>query len=137
MRFLSPFMQQQNTANSQSQRMKLQTTVLIQPDRRTQSVIVTAAKDMMEEISGVIKDLDKGDAGNQVVTAFNIGEADPAILEQALSGLFYTPNKPSSSSTQVTTALSSRTTANNNSQASSTTQSTTTGAGSTGTTGIR
>ena len=60
MRFMPPWMQQQTPPDDQSQRMKLQTTVLIQPDRRTQSVIVTASKDMMEQIEGVIKDLDEG-----------------------------------------------------------------------------
>jgi type II secretory pathway component GspD/PulD (secretin) len=135
-RFLPPWMQQQTSANNQSQRMKLQTTVTIQPDRRTQSVIITASSNMMEQITGVIQDLDRGNEGNQMVTAMPIGGADPATVQQALSILFYSANKPPTSSTTTSSVLTSRATANNNSQAT-TIQTQTTGLGSTGTTGIR
>jgi type II secretory pathway component GspD/PulD (secretin) len=134
MRFM-PFMQSQVAANSQSQRMKQQTTVLIQPDRRTQSVIITAARDMMDELEGVIKGLDEGNQGNQIFTAMPIGNADPATVVQALSGLFYSANKPSTTSTTTTSALTSRVTANENSQATAI-QSSTTGVGSTGSSGL-
>ncbi len=136
MRFMPPWMQQQTSANNQSQRAKLQTTVLVQADRRTQSVIVTASKDMMEEIAGVIRGLDEGNAGVQMVTAMPIGGADPATVQQALSILFYSANKPPTSSTTTSSVLTSRATANNNSQAT-TIQTQTTGMGTTGTTGIR
>jgi type II secretory pathway component GspD/PulD (secretin) len=136
MRFLPPWMQQQTSANNLSARMKQQTTVLVQPDRRTQSVIVTASKDMMEEISGVIRGLDEGPQGVQMVTAMPIGGADPATVQQALNILFYSANKPPTSSTTTSSVLASRATANQNSQASAI-QSTSTGTGTTGTTGIR
>jgi type II secretory pathway component GspD/PulD (secretin) len=136
MRFMPPWMQPQSSANNMSGHMKQQTTVLVQPDRRTQSVIVTASKDMMEEISGVIRGLDEGPQGVQMVTAMPIGGADPATVQQALNILFYSANKPPTSSTTTSSVLASRATANQNSQASAI-QSTSTGTGTTGTTGIR
>jgi type II secretory pathway component GspD/PulD (secretin) len=137
MRFMPPWMQPQSSANNMSARMKQQTTVLVQPDRRTESVIVTASRDMMEQIAEVIKGLDEGNEGIQEVTAMPIGGADPATVQQALSVLFYSANKPPTSSTATTSVLASRATANQNSQASAVQTTTTGGMGSTGTTGIR
>jgi type II secretory pathway component GspD/PulD (secretin) len=129
MRFMPPFMQpQQSAGNSQSTRMKRETTVMCVPDRRTQSVIVSASKDMMEQIKGVIEDLDQGTQGVQKVTALDLGAADPATAEQTLAGLFSSANNSrNQSSTQTQTPLANRYTGNANSQ---TTTTQTTGGGS-------
>jgi type II secretory pathway component GspD/PulD (secretin) len=133
MRFMPPFMQPQSSANSQSARMKRETTVMCVPDRRTQSVIVSASKDMMEQIKGVIEDLDQGTKGVQKVTALDIGAADPATVEQTLAGLFSSANNSrNQSSTQTQTPLANRYTGNANSQ-STTTQTTGGGSSSLGT----
>jgi type II secretory pathway component GspD/PulD (secretin) len=136
MRFMPPWMQQQPAANSQSSRMKRETTVTVVPDRRTQAVLVSASKDMMEQIDGVIKGLDEGGQGVQTVKVLDIGAADPATVETVLAGLFAPPNRPSSSSTLTETPLTSRYTGNANTQSSSaqslTTGNTTGGTGSTG-----
>jgi type II secretory pathway component GspD/PulD (secretin) len=127
-------MGQQPAANSLTPRMKLQTTVMVVPDRRTQSVLVSASKDMMEQIDGVIKDLDKGDAGDQIVTAIDFGAADPYTVQETMSGLFSSPNSKTANTTQTATPLSSRATGNANSQTTAA-QSSAAGSGSTGTGG--
>jgi type II secretory pathway component GspD/PulD (secretin) len=135
----NPFgMGQQSAASSESPRMKRETTVMVVPDRRTQSVIVSASKDMMEQIDGVVKDLDKGDQGVQIVTVIDFGGADPATVQETLAGLFSSATSKNQSSTLTATPLANRYTGNANSQ-STTTQSTTgssSGIGG-GTTGIR
>jgi type II secretory pathway component GspD/PulD (secretin) len=132
MRFLPPWMQQQPSANnSQSQRMKRELTVTVVPDRRTQSVIVTASKDMMEQIDGVIKDLDQGTQGVQHVTALDFGGADPATVEQTMAGLFMSANsRNQQSSSQTQTPLANRYTGNANQQTTTAQTTTTTGMGS-------
>ena len=121
-RFTPPWMQQQSTGNNKSDRMKQQSSVLAVADRRTESVIVTASRDQMVQIKGMIAQLDEGTTGMMHVTAIPLESADPAAVEQTITGLFL--NQGTASSSQTTTALSARTTGNNNSQSSSTTSST-------------
>jgi type II secretory pathway component GspD/PulD (secretin) len=117
MRFMPPWMQQQPAGSSESARMKRETTVMVVPDRRKQAVIVTASRDMMEQIEGVIKDLDEGTEGVQVVTALDFGAADPATVEETLLGLFSSANSSKTpTSTQTATPINNRYTGNANSQ---------------------
>jgi type II secretory pathway component GspD/PulD (secretin) len=106
----------QPSGNSLTPRMKLQTTVMVVPDRRTQSILVSASRDMMEQIDGVVKDLDKGDQGVQIVTALDFGAADPATVEQTLAGLFSSANSKAPTTTQTATPIGNRYTGNANSQ---------------------
>jgi type II secretory pathway component GspD/PulD (secretin) len=137
-RFLPPWMQQQNPGSSLSPRMKREQTVTVVADRRIQAVTVSASKDTMEQIAGVIKDLDEGNEGNQMVKVMDIGAADPATVENYLAGLFGSTSRPTTSSSQSQTALSARGQANNNSQATAV-QSATTGSssGGMGSSGLR
>jgi type II secretory pathway component GspD/PulD (secretin) len=128
-RFTPPWMQQQPTGAAKSDRMKQQSSVLAVADRRTESVVVTASRDLMVEIKGMIAQLDEGDRGMTHVTAFHLGSADPAAVQQTMAGLLLSTG--SSSSSQTTTALSARTTGNNNSQ-STTSSSTASGFGTGG-----
>jgi type II secretory pathway component GspD/PulD (secretin) len=135
MRF-GPFMPIQSSGSSQSQRMKRETTVMAVPDRRTQSVMVSASRDMMEQIKGVVEDLDQGNQGVQIVTVLDIGGADPATVQETLQGLFSSQNNSrSSSSTTIATPLANRATGNANAQTTAAQNSTTSGStsGSTGT----
>jgi type II secretory pathway component GspD/PulD (secretin) len=132
MRFMPPFMQQQSSGNSQSQRMKRELTVMVVPDRRTQSVIVSASKDMMEQIKGVVEDLDQGTEGVQKVTALDFGGADPATVEQTLIGLFSSANSKAPTSTQTATPIGNRYTGNANSQTTTAQTLSTSTTGSTG-----
>jgi type II secretory pathway component GspD/PulD (secretin) len=109
---------------------------MVVPDRRTQSVIVSASKDMMEQIKGVVEDLDQGTEGVQHVTALDFGGADPATVEQTLIGLFSSANSKAPTSTQTATPIGNRYTGNANSQ-STTAQTLNSATGTTGSTGVR
>jgi type II secretory pathway component GspD/PulD (secretin) len=123
-----PFGPMQNSANSsQSTRMKRQSTVSAVADKRTQSVVVTASKNSMGQIKGLIASLDEGNQGMTHVTAISLSGADPSSVQLTLAGLFQ--SQGSTSSSQTESALSARTQANNNNQ-SSATSSTTSGFGS-------
>ncbi len=131
-RFAPPWMQQRGgSENNKSERMKAQTSVIAVADKRTESVIVTAAKDLMPEIKGMIDQLDQGRAGKMHVSAFALDAADPASVQLTLMGLFNNSGT-SSSSTSSQTALSARGTANNNAQSSTSSTTTTSGFGGSG-----
>jgi type II secretory pathway component GspD/PulD (secretin) len=105
------------SAANQSPRMKRQLTVMVVPDRRTQSVLVSASKDMMAQIQAAVEVLDLGKEGVQHVTALDFGGADPATVEQAMTGLFLSANsKNQPSSTASQTPIGNRFIGNANSQ---------------------
>jgi type II secretory pathway component GspD/PulD (secretin) len=111
---------QQSAGNeSQSTRMKRQTAVAVVADRRTQSVIVTASKDMLDQVQRVVKDLDQGAQGVQLVTTLDFGAADPATVQETMAGLFSSANSRSQNTTQTATPLANRYTGNANSQTTS------------------
>jgi hypothetical protein len=99
-----PMEQQPSSNGSQSTRRKRQSTVLVVADRRTQSVIVTAAGDMMD-----------------------FGGADPATVQQTMAGLFSSADGRSQNTTQTATPLANRYTGNANSQTTSAQSSTSSG----------
>jgi len=126
----NPFQQQGSSSSAQSTRAKRQSTVLAVADRRTESVIVTASKDLMTEIKGVIADLDESASGVQHVYALAIESADPSSVQETMTALF--AGTQAKSQTTTTTALQARMTANNNSQSSTTSTSSGFGSGSSG-----
>jgi type II secretory pathway component GspD/PulD (secretin) len=128
MRFLPPWMQQQNSANNKSERMTRQTLVRAVPDMRTASLAVTASKDQMEQITGMIEELDKNPAMVQHVHAIVLNNADPVTVQAAMTALFAGANTKASTTTQNTSALQSRETSAAQSQ--TTTSSSTSGFGS-------
>jgi type II secretory pathway component GspD/PulD (secretin) len=79
-----------NTAASgdQSDRMKKQTKVLAVADNRTRSVVVTAARDTMEQIGKMVEQLDNDPARQQKVFVFEVQNTDPEAVQQALQDLF-------------------------------------------------
>jgi len=122
-------LQQSSSGNpGQSSHRQRQTTVLVVPDRRTQSIIVTASKDMMEQVKSIVQDLDRGGQGVQKLTALNFGGADAATVQETMSGLFSGANSRGTTSTLAATPLGNRYSGNANSQ--STTSSTTASVGS-------
>jgi type II secretory pathway component GspD/PulD (secretin) len=130
-----PFgMGQQNAGEAQSQRMKRELTVMVVPDRRTQSVIVSASKDMIEQIDGVIADLDQGTQGVQHVTALDFGGADPATVQETMAGLFSSANSKAPTATQTATPINNRYTGTANSM-TTTAQTLSTSSTSTGVSG--
>jgi type II secretory pathway component GspD/PulD (secretin) len=85
-----PFGQGGNTTSSgdTSDRMKKQTKVLAVADNRTRSVVVTAARDTMEQIGKMIEQLDNDPARKQQVFVFEVQNTDPETVQQALDALF-------------------------------------------------
>ena len=117
--FNSP--QQPSPGNAgQNTRMTRQSTMMAVADRRTQSVIVTASREMMEQIKKVVQELDRGGQGAQKITALDFGGADPGTVQETMSGLFSSANSSGTSSTTTATPLANRYTGNANSQSTTT-----------------
>lgn len=85
--------QLQNSASQQpSTRLQKQGRVLAVPDLRTQSVVVSAARELMDQIAVMIAQLDSDPARKQKVFTFSVENTDPAAVEEILRGLFETQN---------------------------------------------
>ncbi len=131
----NPFIPQpQTTSTSKSERMTRQTQVRAVPDPRTASLIVTASKEQMEQITQMIEDLDKSDAGVQHVYAYELKNTDPVTAQAALSALFSGPNTKTQSQSSSASALQQRATSAAQQQ---TQPSSGFGTGGTGTSGLR
>jgi general secretion pathway protein D len=70
------------------QRVKKRARVIAIADQRTASVVVSAAKDLMEQIDGVVKELDADDHGKMMVKSIPVENADLQQLNYALQDLF-------------------------------------------------
>jgi type II secretory pathway component GspD/PulD (secretin) len=129
--------QNSQSSNAQNQRLKKRNRVVAYADQRTASVVVSANRDLMDQIEDVIHDLDGNSRGKKHVAMYDISGADPAEVLPVLQELFNknqtTGNRNAAGST---TALSTRSSSQNNSQTSSSTTSRTgTGMGQTTRTG--
>jgi general secretion pathway protein D len=82
--------------------------VVVVADPRTNSVIVTASRDSMEDIALTIGRLDSSDSKKQHVTIYRLQNADPDNVASILRDMF-TTNGTTNSSTQTTDVLSQRT----------------------------
>ena len=77
-------------AAGQSQRALKQNKVVAVADNRTTSVIVTASPTLMEQITGMIAQLDSDPSKQQKVFVIPVENADPAQMQQILQALFPT-----------------------------------------------
>ena len=105
-----------SAGNNQNQRIKKRNRVIAVADQRTTSVIVSASKDLMEQIAEVITQLDGDPRGKQMVTIFTPQQIDPDELKQTMNDLFNkngTANQNKNSSSQQTSALNGRQTSQN------------------------
>jgi len=59
-------------------------------DNRTASVIITASPALMEQISGIISQLDSDPSKHQKVFVIPVENADPSQVQQILQNLFST-----------------------------------------------
>jgi type II secretory pathway component GspD/PulD (secretin) len=133
--FTPPWMQQSSSASAgTSDRMKKQTSVRAVPDLRTASVIVTASKDLMEQIAGVIEELDHDPSMIKHVYSFDIDSADPLTVQATMTALFAGQNTRTPQNNN-TSALEQR--ANTAAQQQQTQTSTFGASGSGGTSGLR
>ncbi len=117
-------------AAGSSERALKQNRVVAVADARTMSVIVTASPTLMEQITGMIAQLDGDASKQQKVFVIPVENADPAQMQQILQTLFPTQNGRSATSSQSgRSGFGTGTTTRNNGGQS------TTGGRSTGSTG--
>ncbi|MDB6068238.1 MAG: putative type secretion system protein [Pedosphaera sp.] len=119
-----------NSSSDKSDRTKKMGKVTAVADRRTSSLIVSASRNLMPQISAMINKLDENPANIQHVYFVALKNADPMDVQQVLQNLFPAGNNSSSSSSSSTqnNPLTTRSQTLLNSQFNST--GTTTGSGS-------
>jgi type II secretory pathway component GspD/PulD (secretin) len=110
-------------------RIKKATQVTAVADSRIQAVIVTAPKDLIEEIAGMMKDLDVPSDRDQDVYVFKMNNGDPQQAAQVLQSMFQSTSSRNSSSSSQNSALQQR------AQTTTTTTSQTTSSSGFGTSG--
>ncbi len=93
----------QAASSTTSDRLKKQSKVIAVPDKRTSSVVVTAARDTMEQISKMITQLDNDPARKQKVFVYEVQNTDPTTVQQTLEDLFSGQSTSSSSRSRTTT----------------------------------
>lgn len=75
-------------AADQSSRMKAQTRVLAVPDLRTRSVVVSAARELIDQIGAMIEELDADPSKKQKVFVYSLENTDPQAVQEVLQNLF-------------------------------------------------
>jgi type II secretory pathway component GspD/PulD (secretin) len=122
------------TGGSQNTRIQKQTQVVAVADPRTQSVIVTASKDLMQEIAGMMEQLDVPSDRDQGVYVFQMKNGDSQQAVQVLQNMFQSSStsRSGTSSSSQNSALQQRAV---NATTTMGTTTTTTGIGGTGNSG--
>lgn len=120
--------------SSENDRIQKATQVTAVADARLQAVIVSAPDDLMEQIAGMMTDLDVPSERDQHVSVISLNNADPYQVQQVLQNMFgsSTSSRGSSSSTTTTSPLMQR---QENGTTTMGTTTTTSGIGNTGTVG--
>jgi type II secretory pathway component GspD/PulD (secretin) len=118
---------QGGTGNNQNQRLRKRNRVVAVADPRTASVVVTASRDLMAQIEGVIEDLDSDAANQQGIAIFHMQNAQPQEALQVFQDIFNKNNQQNNrnNTANQTSPLTGRSTAqnqqnNNNSSRTST-----------------
>jgi general secretion pathway protein D len=75
-------------SNNSNQRIKKRARVVAVADPRTSSLVVSAAKDLMDQITEVINELDSNPAKKKNVRVFKFDNADPQQAMQVLQDIF-------------------------------------------------
>ncbi|MCW5557238.1 MAG: hypothetical protein KIT22_05315 [Verrucomicrobiae bacterium] len=122
----------QSTAGTASDREKKKGKVIAVADRRTSSVVVSAAHELMGQIEAMVQQLDTDPARKQKVFVYNLDNADPTQVEQVLRSLFENQNtmnrnQLNNRNSQQNSALNNRQTQNQNFNRSTTGSGTGTG----------
>lgn len=90
------------SSDDPSSRMKKLGRVIAVPDRRTQSLVVTASKDLMPQIEVMINELDENPANKMHIHIVTLKDADPQDVASALQDLFPASNNSRSGSANST-----------------------------------
>jgi general secretion pathway protein D len=109
------------SSSGQNDRIRRASQVLAVPDARTSSVIVTASKDLMAQITGMVRDLDVPSIRDQQVHVFRMNNGDPQQAVQVLQNMFQstTSGRTGTSGTSQNSALMQRQQNNNQTTGSS------------------
>jgi type II secretory pathway component GspD/PulD (secretin) len=75
-------------AGSESRRLKNRSKVTVVSDQRTQSIIVTASRDLMPQIEAVVRQLDDDPNGKQSLALYQLRSASPTALAAILQATF-------------------------------------------------
>jgi len=122
-----------NTGNtSQSDRIKKATQVTAVADSRIQAVIVTAPKDLMDQIAGMMTDLDVPSDRDQDVAVIPVQNADPYQVAQVLQNTFGSTSTSRTGAGTTTTQSPLQQRAQTTTTTMGSTTTTTTGVGGTG-----
>jgi type II secretory pathway component GspD/PulD (secretin) len=103
--------------NSGDQRVRKRARVIAIADQRTHSVVVSAAKELMEQVEGVVRDLDQDSAGHVAAVTIPVENTDLQQLNQVLTDLFNkntTTQNRNNNNQNLQTTLGSRGSAQNN-----------------------
>jgi len=104
----------------QNSRIKKRARVIAVADARTQSVIVSAASGLMEQIRVMISQLDNNPAKRQVVHTYSLENADAQQVEQVLQEMFETTTTRNNSRNSQNQNNALRNRANQNQQTGNT-----------------
>jgi general secretion pathway protein D len=132
MRNFGPGGGQNQQQTQQSDRKKAENTVYVQADERTNSLVVSAAEDVMPMVENVIKQLDANPAREKKVFVYPLKNANSQAVSQLL-GKFYTQQGSQTSTTNRTTT--NRATGTNTTSRSTGSSSSSSRSGSSSTTG--
>ena len=125
------------SSSGDSERLKKQSRVIAVPDMRTGSVVVTAARDTMVQITAMLAQLDSSSAKKKKVFIYDVQNTDPetvkATLQELFSGQASASGASRSGSGQIGSQLNTRATQQNQNQ--NTGSRSTSGAGGVGSSG--
>ncbi len=112
-----------SSSSGSNDRVKKATQVTAVADARIQAVIVTAPKDLMEQIAGMMTDLDVASTRDQKVFVFHLDNADSQQAAEVLQGMFQSTQSRNTSSSQNSAlqqrAINNATTTSSSSSSSS------------------
>ena len=103
-----------SSSGAAASRIKKGNRVVAVADARTSSVVVSARKEMVEQIAGMIEQLDANPAKKQKVNVYSLDNADATEVQQVLQDMFGgTTTSSSRNSQNQNNAVQNRTTQNN------------------------
>ena len=118
--------------NSSQQRIQKATQVTAVADSRIQAVIVTAPKDLMNQIASMMTDLDVASDRDQDVSVVSLNNADPYQVAQVLQNMFGSTTTSRGGASSTTTSPLTQRAQTTSTTMGSTTTTTSTGVGGTG-----
>jgi general secretion pathway protein D len=108
------------SSNNQNQRIKKRARVVAVPDPRTSSVAVSAARDLMDQIEGVVAELDSNPAKVKKVRVIKVENADVQQVMQVLQDSFQNQGQNNNRNANQNSALSTRSSQQSGSQTTTT-----------------